>query len=526
MRHCLRTTAVLFLASLLAVDVPAVVPTSATTPSGIAVTINNGPGVQTAPHVSQNLAAYMDSPSGQIRYYNFLTTADLAISNVTPSGEIADDFLPDVYNNSVVFTRNTFTFSGQPGAVCTAQTCVEGFDITLFDTVSSTVTTIDPSSGGCGVSGGVTLFVCRLSPGIGENTIAYIDYGLPGDVGSGEIVAHDIAANTATRLTNDGVVDQNPQVAPNGNVIVWETCPSFTTCDISQAVRTGTTWTVSSVASTPDSENNPDTDGTNVVYESNRATSVAGRDIYFRLVDGGPETQLEIVGFQSNPSIAAGIIAFQSAADSLSANDLYVYRISSNQLFQVTNTPGVSEQLNDITVLPTGEVRLVWAADGADILGVTIQLPPPPTSCLNRTATLTATMNYRPSISRVDGAATMVPEMTFAMPASIPVTAGNAGVIGMATLAFKNAQCAYAVRCRYKSAGSKYNFASCSVATVKAGTLVTATDLRLRVNLGNFLLPKTTAQAVLTEGCSVPNRVCGVKLRTDDDGSEVSACQE
>jgi len=43
---------------------------------------------------------------------------------------------------------------------------------------------------------------------------------------------------------------------------------------------------------------------------------------------------------------------------------------------------------------------------------------------LNRTATLTATMNYDPRSAR-DGAATMVPEMTFAMPASIPVTAGT-----------------------------------------------------------------------------------------------------
>lgn len=503
MRHCLRTTAVLFLASLLAVDVPAVVPTSATTPSGTGVTINAGPGIQTDPHVSQSVAAYSDISSGQIRYYNFLTATDHAISNVT-GNEVATDSLPDVYNNSVVFTRQTSI----------------GLDIMLLDTVSSTLTTIDPSPG-----------PLHVGPGIGENTIAYIDGGLPGG-SAGEIVAHDIAANTATRLTNDGVADQNPQVAPNGNVIVWETCPTLpnTNCDINQAVRGGTTWTVSSVANTAYPENNPDTDGTNVVYDSDRPTSVVGRDIYFRLVDGGPETQLEIAGLQFNPSIAAGIIAFESSSDGFSFRDLYVYRISSNELFQVTNTPGTDEHLTDISVLPTGEVRLVWSADsgaGADIFGVTIQLPPPPTSCLNRTVSLTATMTYRPSISHVDAAATMVPEMTFPIPASIPVTAGNAGVIGMATLAFKNAQCAYAVRCRYKSAGSKYTFASCSVSTVKAGTLVTATDLRLRVNLGNFLLPKTTAQAGLTEVCSAPrNPVCGVKLRTDDDGSEVSTCRE
>jgi len=83
-----------------------VVPTSATTPSGVGVTINAGLGNQSDPHVSQNLAAYTDLSSGQIRYYNFLTATDLAISNVT-GNEVAGDTLADVYNNSVVFTRQT-----------------------------------------------------------------------------------------------------------------------------------------------------------------------------------------------------------------------------------------------------------------------------------------------------------------------------------------------------------------------------------------------------------------------------------
>ncbi len=296
MRRYLLTTAVLFLASLLAADVPAVVLTSATTPSGTGVTMNTGPGIQTDPHVRQNLATYADVQSGQIRYYSLL---DLAISNVTASRELARDNLPDAYNNSVVFARQTLS----------------ALDIMLFDTVSSTVTTIDPSPE-----------AQRLTPGIGENTNMYADYGLPGDVGLaggplGEIVAHDIAASTATRLTNNATADQNPQVAPNGNLIVWETCPTPTNCDINQAVRSRATWTVSILANTADSERNPDTDATNVVYHSNRPTSVAGTDIYFRLVDGGPETQLEIAGVQSNPSIAAGIIAFESSSDGVSARD-------------------------------------------------------------------------------------------------------------------------------------------------------------------------------------------------------------
>src|ERR1700758_441039 len=92
------------------------------------VTVNASPGAQTDPHVSQNLASYTDAPSGQIRYYNFATATDQGISNVLSTGEVTADFLPDVYNTSVVFTRASSA----------------GNDILLFDTASDTLTTIDP----------------------------------------------------------------------------------------------------------------------------------------------------------------------------------------------------------------------------------------------------------------------------------------------------------------------------------------------------------------------------------------------
>ena len=312
------------------------------------VTVNASPGAQTDPHVSQNLVSYTDSPSGQIRYYNFATGTDEAIGNVLPTGEVTFDYLSDVYNTSVVFT----------------QVSSIGSDIELFDTVSQTLTTIDP-----------TAAPNRAQPAIGGNTVAYIDNGFVGATPS-ELVVHDITANTATRLTNDTLADQGPQVAPNGQVIVWQSC-TVTTCDIKQAVRTGTSWIVSPVTNTTENENNPDTDGVNVVYDSNRATSASGNDIYFRAVAGGPEMQLAIQGVQTDPSIASGIIAFQSAADFLSPNDLYVYRISTNELFQVTNTSTINEVLNDITVLPNGDVRLVWSTGGseADVLAATFTLP-------------------------------------------------------------------------------------------------------------------------------------------------------
>jgi hypothetical protein len=69
-------------------------------------------------------------------------------------------------------------------------------------------------------------------------------------------------------------------------------CGSGTSCDVFKAVRTGSSWTVTSLAQTADGEYSPDTDGTYVVYDSNRATSASGSDIYFTPVAGGPETQL------------------------------------------------------------------------------------------------------------------------------------------------------------------------------------------------------------------------------------------
>ncbi|HYK90497.1 MAG TPA: hypothetical protein VE398_17110 [Acidobacteriota bacterium] len=43
----------------------------------------------------------------------------------------------------------------------------------------------------------------------------------------------------------------------------------------------------------------------------------------------------------------------------MSSNDLYVYRSSTNELFQVTCKPNTNQVLNDITVLPSAQIRVV-----------------------------------------------------------------------------------------------------------------------------------------------------------------------
>jgi hypothetical protein len=70
------------------------------------VTVNDGPGNQTDPHVSGDLAAYTSTVTGstQIRYYNFLTSTDIGIPNVHPSGVQTTDYLSDISGHTIVFT--------------------------------------------------------------------------------------------------------------------------------------------------------------------------------------------------------------------------------------------------------------------------------------------------------------------------------------------------------------------------------------------------------------------------------------
>ena len=139
-------------------------------------------------------------------------------------------------------------------------------------------------------------------------------------------------------------------------MVTWEHCTA--SCEISQAVKTGTLWAVSTTVGTPAS--NPDTNGSLVVYDSDRGS---GSDIFWKPVSGGLEVQLQIAGYDRNPSIAGDYIAFEGGATMNSANDLFVYNIAANQLYQITSSALINEQLNDISVLPDGRIRLVWASD-------------------------------------------------------------------------------------------------------------------------------------------------------------------
>jgi hypothetical protein len=114
-----------------------------------------------------------------------------------------------------------------------------------------------------------------------------------------------------------------------------------------------------------------------------------------------------------------------------------VYDIVNNRLFQLTDTPLVNEQLNDITLLPDGSLRVVWASDEdvdtRNVKGATFRLT------ANYTATIQAPVNANGS--SVFNANRGVVPVKFALalngtptcqlpPATISVTRTAGGVLG------------------------------------------------------------------------------------------------
>ena len=302
----------------------AIAPANGGSVGGSTTVVDNTAGDQLDPHVSGNIAAYTDQSNIDgvvIRYYDFLNPVS---PNATiPGSSGHQDTLSDVNDTHIAFSR----FNAVDGT----RSCM------VFDLATNSTIKIASAS-----SVGATA--------VGGDTVAFVS--------SGDIMVGRISAPLAplTNLSASAASDASPAVSPAGDVVVWASCISpGTNCSIMKATVEGGAWSAPSLVSSAPSTN-PDIDGTNIVYYSNG-------DIIYRAVGGGAAVQLEIAGEQRNPSIAGGVIAFESSVDVSTAADLLVYQISTNTLFRLTDTPLINESLNDITVLPNGDVRLVWAAD-------------------------------------------------------------------------------------------------------------------------------------------------------------------
>ena len=327
-KNLLVICTILFTLNLTAAAQVIIVPINGIPPTLTPVTINAGAGDQNDPHISGDWVAYSSDHS--IRYYNFTTNTDAEI----PLGNSARDLLSDISGSKIVFSR---IIAGDRTAVM------------VFDAATPLVSPIEIDAAPATI---------RIGSAIGGNTVAYIDFGLETN---GELVIHDLTTSSSVRITNDLNPDQSPSVSPDGKVVTWEHCnSSLSNCDIWQAVKAGAVWNVGVVADTTNPEANPDTNGTLVVYDSFRAGS---GNIFWRTVAGGAEVQLQMASFASNPSIAGNFIAFETRQTLGSTTDIFVYDIAANLLYQITNTPGVTEQLNDITLLPDCRIRVVWASN-------------------------------------------------------------------------------------------------------------------------------------------------------------------
>ncbi len=86
---------------------------------------------------------------------------------------------------------------------------------------------------------------------------------------------------------------------------------------------------------------------------------------------------LAIPGDQRDLRMSGNLLVFESQTADLSY-DVFLYDLSSARLYQVTNTPGLSETLSDVVAQCNGSNRIVYAVAGGfgdfDVYGFTFQL--------------------------------------------------------------------------------------------------------------------------------------------------------
>ena len=182
-----------------------------------------------------------------------------------------------------------------------------------------------------------------------------------------EVCVADVVAlsDPAVCLTSDGTMsNRDPHVSPDGSTVTWSKCLSDGTgCDVYVAQRAADgTWRVVQLTDSAGEDILPETDGSVVTYASNAGDDY---DIWFENVDGTNERMLVLTdapgSIETNPSIAGGAILFERELPGATEADLYLYRLTTNDLFQVTNSPSADQTLNAISLTPTGDLRVAWA---------------------------------------------------------------------------------------------------------------------------------------------------------------------
>jgi Tol biopolymer transport system component len=407
-RRLLALGAVLALAGLAVAALPApaaLATTTGTTPPLSTVTVNNGPGDQSDPHLSGSLVTYTSALSGdsEIRYHDLADATDAAIPT---NGGL--DFLPDVSGTTVVYTHLTSA----------------GSAIFAYDTATAgPPTELDPQPSSN-----------RRGSAVGGHTVAWVDYGFYASTNYPEIVAYDLASRSATRLTSDLLFDTSPAVAADGSVIAWTKCQSAgTSCDIWQATAGAAGWTTTRLTGPEGEEQDADSNGQVVVYDSVRDGEA---DIFWQPVGGGPEHRLALPGIQHNPNISGHVVAFESleTADAIPNWDVVLYDLASDTVYRLTPST-VDEILNDVSLAADGLVRVAYTAQegGSDSnvyavsFDVTAVDTTPPVLHLPADLTTQATGNSQATVTYTATATDLVDGP---VPVSCSPTSGSAFAAG------------------------------------------------------------------------------------------------
>lgn len=309
-----------------------------------AVPVSVGPGDQYDPHISGNLISFTNGTS--INYHDLFSGSTQPVPALLGDA----DGLSDVSGQYIMFNRWEST----------GRLAVEVYDTTINDQRELNVVP----------------FPLRAFSGLGATTAAYIDFVAP----QGELLVTDFGVDpeVTTRLTTDSRVDASPQVSPDGTRVVWETCATTSplNCDIALATRGAIgVWTTVLLSFDGVHQSNPDVDGTWVVYEE---VFNGARRIRMRALNGTVDQRLIMPGEQRNPAVSRGFVTFESTPVGSVESDLYLYEIATRRLWQITNTQGADESLNDISVQDDGTVGVVFTqgVPGArDVFAVRFRVP-------------------------------------------------------------------------------------------------------------------------------------------------------
>lgn len=343
--------------------------------TGTTSTVNDGPGDQTDPHVSGDWIAYTSEVNGtsEIRYHNLADTTDAAIAS---NGGL--DFLSDISGSTLVFTH------------VTSQSAIELLDVSQ----GGAPVELDPQPGSN-----------RREGRIGGGTVVWQDFAFTGDLSTPELVTYDLQTQTATRLTNNALLDKDPAVSPDGQVVAWTQCQqNGTGCHVFDATRSGTSWSTNQLTSGAEEAGFADSNGQLVVYSAVRTDNgVSDEDIYWQPVGGGAEQRLALPDRQTNPNISGNLIAFEGfdGNAALPNFDIYLFDVPSQTLYRLTQTPE-DETLNDISV-DNGVVRVVWTRSGADynVYAFSFEVPGPG-DCAQQAQTSCAAPGARPLLAELE----------------------------------------------------------------------------------------------------------------------------